>query len=88
MRQVSVLRSAHQRARHCSCLSANSVKATGTPNKEQQCLDVWPSGAQGLFVGGVGRDIRISIHTYTCIKQMCISSCFHSPKHSREEPRA
>lgn len=44
MRRVSVLRSARLRAPHRSLLSANSVKATGTPNKEQQCLDVWPSG--------------------------------------------
>lgn len=44
-RRVSVLRSAHVRARRrCSPLPANSVKATGSPNKEQECLDVWPSG--------------------------------------------
>lgn len=67
MWQVSVSRSAHLRVRHCSLLPANSVKATGTPNKKQQRLDVWPSGMWGSFVGGVQRRayVRTHIHIFS-----------------------
>lgn len=51
----------------------DEVPTTGTPNKAAARLDVWPSGIWGLLVGGVGRHACISVHTYACIKQMCVS---------------
>lgn len=57
--------------RSASLPAANSAEATGTPNKEAECLDVWPSGGSALFVGGVGRCRRI----YICVhpRGMCVN---------------
>lgn len=64
MGQVSMLKSAHLRVRHCSLLFANSVKPLGLLIRNNSALMFGPL-AYEVYLWAVSEDTHILMHTYT-----------------------